>query len=711
MCSTSTSLCDGRKMGAQTRPGLRQQLKAKVSDNLTSRGIGTDQDRWSTKPKAKLTGAELERLNRQRANKRKWAQKERAKCKKEMDELKVKNAHLEHDNGTLKKDVERLKTIKVRMESVLIDHECKINSHAPPLMKYVFVPSTHKWTDVKNGETISIAVGQDGILRHAERSEPSRKTHRLRLTSAGEEENLRATAKAASEFQKIEGTNIVVHNGRYYQLNPLPQPVLATPKPTMSVNGKVGLSEIESVSVGSEWLAGASFGKILGDEEVELDSEPCEKTEGQTLSSGGFSLDSMTASSKSFMEMLREDDEDKDLMIVQDTLRIKMEPPEVMEEVEIGSTMEVEDARYSQGIVLHDAASASESSASDVIAASFSDGSQSDKSQSRPEASSKEYWTIPDDSDSGSFSDTTAYKTVSAKDGLPFNGKTSGKLSKKSFLNPWAVAQGGEKDQAGIWRPSESAMAEFHTINDTNSTDQITTNTSATTSSDAASPARFTTLTNMEIPSSAVDLSDSITIDCSTVTMEDLSACDITEVTVNTEPDAEFKLPGTRRAKLTRMTSWQGGSEPENPVRRTRRTSFPTADFRNVDRKARVEEAMDEDSGDDIVENAIAANFNAASLSKAKEEASTDGEATSARRSSTRASSKDSSTSLVAPEEMPSSPSTPTSPAPTSLFRTSTATDGHIKGWKDCSQQQLLVVQDGGEQRLIIQNGDRWEVM
>ncbi|KAL8618264.1 hypothetical protein ACOMHN_000164 [Nucella lapillus] len=103
--------------------GVRRQLQAKVSHRLVSRGVNTA-DRWSAKPSGQMTREEQERLERQRANKRRWARKERERCRLEMETLRQTNGDLQSRNDRLRCEVDQLQKWKCKMRSRLLDHAC-----------------------------------------------------------------------------------------------------------------------------------------------------------------------------------------------------------------------------------------------------------------------------------------------------------------------------------------------------------------------------------------------------------------------------------------------------------------------------------------------------------------------------------------------------------------------------------------------------------
>lgn len=127
--------CPRKVKGMSTVPGtsrgrcgqrgdVRQQLQAKVSDNLASRGVIYNRERlFERKPSTELSEEDFSRLEKQRYNKRKWAQKERARYRKELESLQTKNGTLIHANQSLKESIKNLTEFKSRFHSAMAKHE------------------------------------------------------------------------------------------------------------------------------------------------------------------------------------------------------------------------------------------------------------------------------------------------------------------------------------------------------------------------------------------------------------------------------------------------------------------------------------------------------------------------------------------------------------------------------------------------------------
>ncbi|XP_076459455.1 uncharacterized protein LOC143292776 [Babylonia areolata] len=130
------------KAGSQGSQGVRHQLQAMVSGKLKDRGIST-KELWTSSGTHELSKEEQDRLERQRYNKRKWAQKERARSKALLEELKQSNGMLEYTNQKLKREVDMLRERQLCLKDTLIEHQCLFGDSTSHIHLATEEESTH----------------------------------------------------------------------------------------------------------------------------------------------------------------------------------------------------------------------------------------------------------------------------------------------------------------------------------------------------------------------------------------------------------------------------------------------------------------------------------------------------------------------------------------------------------------------------------------
>ncbi|KAL8584966.1 hypothetical protein ACOMHN_043602 [Nucella lapillus] len=299
---------------------VRHQLKKMVSGKLADRGV-TTRELWSTRPrtKAKLTKEEQERLERQRLNKRKWAQKERARSKSLLDELKQANSALEYRNQQLKGHVNKLQEVNHQLRNVLTDHQCRLTAPGT----FIYVPLSQKWTHrIKDKDTATNVDTSD--LKHSFLQVSSDQEH----LALGNERKVETVGQRSSgNFVPISQAGYIVvdkcfsggqsstssqhaQHSNIYQVNSLHTVTNLTARPGLNTR----VYEVHKPE-SSNQDAGV---KLSTDHFMDTsESEPYDKSgldgSGQSLTSGGFTVSELTGVGTSYLQMLQDDEEDVEM--------------------------------------------------------------------------------------------------------------------------------------------------------------------------------------------------------------------------------------------------------------------------------------------------------------------------------------------------------------------------------------------------------------
>ncbi|XP_076446817.1 uncharacterized protein LOC143284073 [Babylonia areolata] len=254
--------------GPELEPGVvavRQQLQAKVSGSLRSRGVNAA-DRWQAKPKGQMTTEEYRRLERQRENKKRWARKERERSKSELEYLRKTNNCLSFKKQELQHQINKLQKWEYRMRMCLSDHECKLTATAPTVVNVVIIPPSERRKmkyKMSGRETTQCGLSHQHFLGSTLGGTPSQPT-----SGKGKGHSSPKTAG----WKRIDHPDFLNHNEGLASpptsSSLYPHSLLCIESILKSASTAVGAAATVSVNVNAQGIAssGAALNGVLSDD-------------------------------------------------------------------------------------------------------------------------------------------------------------------------------------------------------------------------------------------------------------------------------------------------------------------------------------------------------------------------------------------------------------------------------------------------------------